>query len=319
MMAVFMYDNPFHPVETMSDKLMALLVRSSWLIESLKKLKEVDAKMDKFLATFLVKMLKFIVTINRRMDTGEKKVKVELDELEETVKKITDELKLNPVVVGAILGVALETDLTTVESRPFFADLFSVLERRYPETFDGYLKKLMESVEKGEAKTDFRRALKFLTTWHETSRDSKNSLDVISRLNHVSPEQRIAGLQALASPKLTINESLRSSIVTAVLARFDDNEPQVVNALLAIPVKTLEKLLSTELVDKLLILISTCHTKKRKFLAGPALNILLNVHRDEDDLVVFFSALPFLFPCSDDEVGVTMQVILLSKKQKKIK
>ncbi|XP_078047491.1 HEAT repeat containing 1 homolog l(2)k09022 isoform X2 [Augochlora pura] len=227
------------------------------------------------------------------------------------VNDILIRVKLDNNGVDSILWNVLEkeflTDSASTGAKNFLMKLCQCLEKTYPERFDDYLKRLMK---RGDNDKDSKLALQFLTSWHFGAKDTQDSMGILDRLVHISPEQRVMALESLARKNINFPESVRQMLTNTLLTRFNDSEVIVVQALLTIPTERLTSFIPVDmLVDEVKVLLSTCHSNHRKVLAKPALKILLELSDIGDDTSIFITALPYLFPNDDIGVSIAMEVL----------
>ncbi|XP_043288104.1 HEAT repeat-containing protein 1 [Venturia canescens] len=195
------------------------------------------------------------------------------------------------------------------ETKIFLANLFEQVEKRYPSRFDEYVNNLMR---KSENDTSCKMTLQLLMRWHSRARNAKDSLDILNRLNHPSPYQRIAGLEIIARGEVEITETFREMVNKALIARFSDQDSRVVKTLLKLPREGLMKSLFPRdtLVDELMILLAQCNSQKQRGLAKLAIELLLDICEDvEDDTSIFIATMPYLFPSRDEEIDISMEIL----------
>ncbi|XP_011632407.1 HEAT repeat-containing protein 1 [Pogonomyrmex barbatus] len=221
------------------------------------------------------------------------------------------QIRLDDDTVDAILSNVstcefLKTETSKV-AKDFLAKFYQNFEHSYPESFDRYLKNLMKQSENDK---NSKQTLHFLISWPFGTTDTQESVEILNKLTHVNAMQRVTALEILAKNNVSVPESFRDMMTSTLQARFCDSNVNVVKTLLSFPTKKLISLLPTStLVDELLVLLSTCHTESRKPLAKPALKILLELCGESDDTSVFIIALPYLFPATDEDVEIAMEVL----------
>lgn len=297
----FLYNSPACRLTTVSKNLVVRLSELSWFIELVIKFQSPNMNKLKFIVPLLETSCRVIL-----------KDPSETARVQNMVGEILTKITLDNTGVDTILWNILETEFLinnmSHESKDFLMRLYQCLEKTYPERFDNYLKNLMK---RSETDKDSKLALQFLASWHYGARDTQDSVGILDRLIHFSPEQRIIALQTLAENSVNIPETFREMLTNTLQARFSDSEVNVIKALLSLPTKRLTKLLPAYmLIDELKVLLSTCHCPSRKVLAKPALNILLELCEEGDDTSIFITALPYLFPNNDADVGLVQQVLV---------
>jgi len=216
-----------------------------------------------------------------------------------------DDVAVDAILSGVLTSGSLKTDISKT-AKDFLAQFYQNFERSYPERFDTHLRKLMK---RGENDENSKQILQFLTS---SPFDTKvtYSVEILNKLTHFSAVQRIVGLEMLTKENIDISENFRDIITSVLQARFHDNDVNVVKTFLSFSTKRLTSLLPIDtLVDELLILLSTCHISSRRILAKPAVKILLELCESSDDTNIFITALPYLFPATDDDVEIAMEVL----------
>ncbi|XP_044579777.1 HEAT repeat-containing protein 1 [Cotesia glomerata] len=300
MLVYYVYDTPHHSFTVVSDKIINRVVNKSWFCEETTKIRSTKIDTSKFLILLTESAIKIVV-----------KNPVEVEEVKTFVMSIFEKINFKDKEIDTILKTTLKPSLVSgtlsMAGKEFLSQLFKAIETRYPVCFDEYLKNLME---KSENDLEAKSVLQFLTSWHSGTRDTKKSMEILSRLFHYSADQRVLALNTLSTETLHISDGFQELLNNALLQRFNDEDVRVVKALLDFPVERLQSLFSTEvLVDNLMILLSQCHTAKRHTLASPALKILLEVWDEGDDTSIFIATLPYLFPSCGEEITLALQIL----------
>ncbi|XP_071648303.1 HEAT repeat-containing protein 1 [Temnothorax longispinosus] len=297
---LYLYQSPINRLTVVPSNLVLQLSELPWFIETVAKVNSSDINVSRFIVPFLQAACQLIV--ERPENTSS---------VQNMIGNMLGHIRLDNDVVDAILSGILTCeffkDETSKSAKDFLARFYQNFERSYPENFDRYLKKLMKQ---GESDEKSKQALHFLTSWPFGTKSTQESVEILDKLMHMSAAQRVVALEILAKNDVNVPESFRGIMTSSLQARFYDNDVNVVKTLLSFPIKRLTSLLPTDtLVDELLVLLSMCHTASRKVLAKPALKILLELCEESDDTSVFITALPYLFPATDDDVEVAMEVL----------
>ena len=297
---VSLYSTSINPLSTISNRLIVRLSTLSWFTETFKKVKSSGVTTSKFISIFLETALRYILS----NPTESESVQNIVNDIFTKVPLTDDEVE---IFLTRILKNKLISVIHTEESKKFLTDLYKSLERRYPTKFDEYLKRVMYSSENDE---EAKVTLKFLMSWHEGARVAESSLEILNSLNHASPEQRILALKVIFQDSVTISENFKDLVNLALKDRFKDDEDRVIEALLNFPIDRLKKIFPADtLVEQLMILVSKCNRKSRKLIAEPALKLLLEMCEDGDDASVFLAALPYLFPVTNEDVEIALQIL----------
>ncbi|OAD58590.1 HEAT repeat-containing protein 1 [Eufriesea mexicana] len=296
----FLYNIPVHQLVTVPKSLATRLSELFWFIELAIKLQSSNVDILKFIVPLLQTSCRMI------LDNPLETVRIQ-----KMVNEILTRIKLDDIGVDTILWNVLQKEFlsssVTNEAKDFLIMLYHNLERMYPERFDNYLKGLMKH---SDTDKNSKLALQFVTSWHFGARDTQDVVGIIDKLIHIKPEQRIIALNMLAETNVNIPESFQEMMTNTIQSRFNDNEVDVIRALLSIPTKRLTALLSPHiLIDELKILLSTCHSSSKKVLAKPALKILLDLCEVGDDTSVFITSIPYLFPNDNADVDIAMEVL----------
>lgn len=295
-----LYQSPINRLTVIPPSLIFQLAELPWFVETITKIHLSDTNVSRFIASFLQAACQFIA--EKPTNTSD---------VQNMISKMLEHIRLDNDAVDAILSGLLTCELVKNETskiaKDFLARFYQNFERSYPERFDRYLKKLMKQSENDK---NSKQALRFLTSWPFGTKDTQESVEILDKLTHISAAQRVIALEILAKNNVNVPESFRGIMTSTLQARFYDNDVNVVKTLLSFPTKRLISLLPTDtLVDELLILLSMCHTTSRKMLAKPALKILLELCEESDDTSVFITALPYLFPATDEDVEIALEVL----------
>ncbi|XP_043266082.1 HEAT repeat-containing protein 1 [Colletes gigas] len=296
----FLYNSPTYRLTTVSDSLANRLSELFWFVELAIKLQSSNTNVLKFIVPLLQTSCRVI--LNNPSETTR---------IQNMVSEILTRIKLDNNGVDTILWNVLEKEFLanniSNEARDFLMRLYQCFEKTYPERFDDYLKNLMK---RSDTDKDSKLALQFLTSWHFGAKDTQDSVGILDRLIHISPEQRIMALETLARNNVKIPDSFKDMMTSTLQARFNDSEINVIKALLSLPTNRLTALLPVDmLIDELKVLLSSCHSSSRKVLAKPALKILLELCEVGDDTSVFIASLSYLFPNDDADVSIAMEVL----------
>lgn len=297
---LYLYQSPTNRLTIVPQSLVLQLSELSWFVETVAKINSTDVNASRFIIPFLRTACQLIAE-NPESTSN----------VQNMITNMLEHIRLDNDVVDAILSGILTCEFfkneTSKLAKDFLARFYQNFERSYPENFDCYLKKLMKQSENDEKS---KQALHFLTSWPFGTKNTQESVEILNKLTHISAAQRVVALEILAKNNVNVPESFRGIMTSTLQARFYDNDVNVVKTLLSFPTKRLISLLPTDtLVDELLVLLSMCHTASRKVLAKPALKILLELCEESDDTNVFITALPYLFPATDDDLEIAMEVL----------
>ncbi|XP_015171671.1 PREDICTED: HEAT repeat-containing protein 1 isoform X2 [Polistes dominula] len=298
---LFLFDSAFCRLTYLHGSVVHKLANLSWFTETIVKLQSTGINVTRLIIPLIETACHEIL-----MNPTETQL------IQNLVNDIISSLKLEDSAVDVLLPSILKKNFSenevSREYKDFLIHLYRSLERKYPERFDNYLKKLIKYNERDNT---CKEELRFLPSWPFGAHDAHEAVKILIRLVHASSEYRIIALEALANDDVIIPESLQEIFRNTLKARFSDNEINVIRTLLSFPVKRLTKLLSTDIiVDELIILLSTCHNDSRQILAKPALKILLELCDDSDDTSIFIITLPYLFPNKEKDVEVAMEILL---------
>ncbi|KAL0099405.1 hypothetical protein PUN28_020146 [Cardiocondyla obscurior] len=297
---LYLYQSPVNRLTVVPQSLVFQLSELPWFVETVTKINSLDINASRFITPFLQVACQLVA------ENPEGTIDVQ-----NMIGNVLDHIKLDNDAVDTILSTLITCEFSKNETskmaKDFLARFYQSFERSYPENFDLYLKKLMKQ---GEHDEKSKQALHLLTSWPFGAKDTQESIEILNKLTHISAAQRIIALKILAKNNIDVPESFRAIMTSSLQARFYDSDVNVVKTLLSFPTKKLISLLPADtLVDELLILLSTCHISSRKVLAKTALKILLELCEESDDTNVFITALPYLFPATDDDVEVAMEVL----------
>ncbi|KAG7207619.1 hypothetical protein KM043_009240 [Ampulex compressa] len=296
----FLYNAPVYRLTVVPESVVLRVSELPWFIEIMVNLQSSGTNVSKFVTLFLQSACQVVLTEPSNTSAVQNMIN-------EILARITLDNNSVDVILSNILNEDFFMDNISPKAQEFLTRVYQSFERGYSERFDNYLKSLIKH---SETDKNSKRALQFLTSWHFGARDTQESVNMLDRLTHFSPEQRIMALETLAMDNIAIPESFHEMMRNTLKARFGDSEINVIRALLSFPIKRLTSLLPTDmLMSELLILLSTCHTDSRKILAKPALKILLDLCKDGDNTSVFITSLPYLFPSKDEDVNIAMEIL----------
>lgn len=298
---IHLYQSPIDRLTVVPESLVSQLSGLSWFVETVAKVHSSDTNVSQFVVSLLQAACQVVVESNQEITSN---IRTMISDLMARVK--LDEDAVDTILTKVLTCEFLQKE-TSKDAKDFLAQFYQSLERGYPERFDAYLKHLMK---RGENDTDAKKMLHFLTSWSFGTKDTQDSIEILDKLMHINAAQRITALQILTRDNVSVPESFWSMMTSTLQARFYDSDVNVVKTLLSFPTKRLTNLLSTDiLIEELLVLLSTCHTSSKKELAKPALKILLELCEESNDTSVFITALPYLFPITEDDVDVAKEVL----------
>ncbi|XP_044012247.1 HEAT repeat-containing protein 1 [Aphidius gifuensis] len=300
MLIFFLYEAPNNEMKYVPLEVVEKISEYTWLCDEIIKVKNCGIEIIPFIVPFLETSIKAVLKNSNGMEN-----------IKSTVIKIFEKIVFDEYEVDAILKDTLKPNLTSEalcdDSQSFLSRIYGILEVRYANCFDEYLKNLMKQ---SESCIESKKSLQFLMSWHSGAKRAQNSLNAFDKLNNFVAEYRISALNDLAAGKIDIADGFEGMVKKSIIERFNDDNVDVVKALLNFPIKRLKSLFpSDNLIERLMILLSQCHTEKKHVLAKPALKLLLDLCDDGDDTSVFLAILPYLFPTSDEEVDIALQIL----------
>lgn len=301
LMTVFLFNAQSERLNSVPVEIINKLSSLSWFPEMLAKAKSSGANILKFVVALLASCIRYIqedvLDVNQNMQT--------------MVNNVLNSIKFSDEEVEAILKSTLQLHVSlgniSKGSTKFLVNFFHSVERQYPEKFDAYLKEL---VKKGESDSESEKILGLLLSWHADIRSAQGTMQVLDRLHHVHPAQRIAGLNLIASGKVQVSKNYGQMLNDALLTRFRDDDDKVILTLLTkFSVEKLRSIFTPDiLVDELLKLVLKSNPYSPKIFGTPALRILLGLC-SRDDTRVFITVLPYLFPRNKEEVKISLEVL----------
>ncbi|XP_011877756.1 PREDICTED: HEAT repeat-containing protein 1 [Vollenhovia emeryi] len=295
-----LYQPSVNQLTIVPQSLVLQLSKLPWFVETAAKINSANINASRFIVPLLQAACQLVV----EDPEGTSKVQNMIGNILEHNK--LDDNAVNAILRGVLTHEYFKNDTSEV-AKDFLAKFYQNFERSYPENFDLFLRKLMTRSENDE---NTKQMLHFLTSWPFGTKDTQEFVEILNKLTHANTAYRVAALQILAKNNMDVPESFRGMMTDILTAKFDDNDVNVVKALLSFPTKRLLSLLSRHTVkNKLLFLLLTCHTASRKVLAKLALKMLLELCEESDDTCVFIAALPYLFPATDDDVDIAMEVL----------
>ncbi|XP_011298261.1 HEAT repeat-containing protein 1, partial [Fopius arisanus] len=295
-----LYEISSNRPSSVSEKIVRRISGFDWFCNEISSVKSHGVRVTKFVIPLVESAIKIVL-----------KDPLENAEIRSLVNDIFQKIKFDGSEVDLILRNTLKPNLIsdelTKDGKIFLSTLYNYLEVRYPLQFDEYLKKLMKT---SEVNPESKAALRFLMKWHEGVECTRKSIELFDKLNHYSAEQRILALNFLAESPSDLADGFQDMVIKSILEKFNDDDVRVVRALLKFPVKTLTSLFPADiLTDRLMVLLSQCHTEKKNVLAKPAVKLLLELCDDGDDTCLFIATLPYLFPSSDTETKIAILVL----------
>ncbi|XP_015510740.1 HEAT repeat-containing protein 1 homolog [Neodiprion lecontei] len=298
LLLVFMFNS--QPV-SVSAKVINKLSELTWFPEMLAKVKSSGGKIENFVVKLLGSCIRCVQ--KDRLDAYQKVHKMGEDLLK-AIRFSDDEVD---AILEKTLRLHVPIDNISEESTKFLVNFFHAIEKQYPEKFDAYLKSL---VQKGESDAESQKVLGLLLPWHADIRSAQGTMQVLDRLHHIDPNQRIAGLKLVAENRVQVSKNYCDMVTNALLARFrDDNEDVILTLLTMFSADKLKSLFTVDvLVDELLRLVLKSNPYSPTVFGIPALRILLSLCSHYDTRV-FITVLPYLFPRNKDEVKISMEVL----------
>jgi len=296
---LYLYQAPVNRLTVVPRSLILQLSNLTWFVEMIAKVHSSGTNASRFVVSFLQAACQLIA----KHDEDTSNIQNMINDLIIRVK--LDDVAIDAILSGVLTSGSLKTDISQT-AKDCLARFYQNFERSYPERFDAYLRKLMKH---GKDDENSKQVLQFLTS-RPFDTEVTYSVEILNKLTHFNAVQRTMALEMLAKENVNISENFRDIMTSVLQARFHDNDVNVVKTLLSFSTERLTSLLPIDtLVDDLLILLSTCHISSRKILAKPAVKILLEFCKSSDDTNVFITALPYLFPATDDDVEIAMEVL----------
>lgn len=301
LLLVFLFNVQGERLELIPIKTIKKLARLVWFPEILAKAKASGASTLNFVVRLLASCIKCIQDDETNAT----------QKIQNMVEQLLTQIRFGNEEIDAILKNTLKLhvpiDDISEASTKFLVNFFHSIERQYPEKFDAYLKRL---VKQGESDEESQKVLGLLLSWHADINSARGTMQVLDRLHHVDPNQRISGLTLVASDEVQVSNNYKETVKNAVLARFrDDDENVVLTLLTKFSIKKLRNLFTHDvLVDELLRLVLNNNPYSPKIYGIPALRILLSIC-SRNDTRVFITVLPYLFPRNNDEVKISMEVL----------
>ncbi|XP_014467752.1 PREDICTED: HEAT repeat-containing protein 1 [Dinoponera quadriceps] len=301
MLLLYLYQSPSNNrLTVMPQKVLLQLSKKSWFIETVAQIHSTNMNVSQFTVPFLQAACQAIA----EDPVGTAGVKSMMSDFATYVKLSGN--TVDAILSGVLTCKFFKSEMPQ-EAKDFLARFYQSFERSYPDRFDRHLKHLMKQ---NEDKDNARQALNFLTSWPFLTKETQESVEILDKLAHVNSVQRVRALEILARGNVNVPKSFRPIMMRTLKARFYDDDMDVVRTLLSLSSTRLSSLLPADtLVDELVTLLSTCHTASRKELAQPALKILLELCEDGDDTRVFITALPYVFPATEEDMEVATEVL----------
>lgn len=301
LMMVFLFNTQSEHLTSIKIKTVTKLSQLTWFPEMLAEVKSSGASIVKFVVVLFVSCIRYVQEDRQDLTKS----------IQAMVENILASIQFSDEEVEAILKNTLQLHIIRKNisegSTKFFVNFFHSLEKQYPIKFDLYLKNL---VKQGESDSESQKVLGMILSWHEDIHSAQGTMKVIDHLYHVDPNQRIAGLNLIASETLQVSKNYREMVNDALLARFrDDNEEVILTLLTKFSTNKLKKLFSVDvLVDELLKLVLKSNPYSPNLFGISALRILLSLC-SRYDTRVFITVLPYLFPRNQKETQVSMEVL----------
>ncbi|KAK0177360.1 hypothetical protein PV328_001422 [Microctonus aethiopoides] len=331
LLMTFLYESPYNRpfASTVPKKLLLIIsqLSPSFLCKEINRMQNsLQINVSKFVIPLFESSIDYILDCSSYDDDQDNydDDKSQVEGIKNMIKEILQQIVFQNDDIDIILNNTLKRsnimkNLSRV-TKDLFMELYGAIELKYPERFDEYLKTLMK---RSGTNIEAKEALQFLISCgHCGVKNIKGSLGVLDGLNHYNAEQRIIALEALSNNvdeiMDDISESFQVMVKEVLLERLNDDDVRVVKMVLErFSLKSLKSLFSTDiLIDRLMRLLSQCHTIRKRLLAQPVLKLLLELckegdyHVDDDsDTNIFIATLPYLFPSHNDEVNVAIYIL----------
>ncbi|XP_012257559.2 HEAT repeat-containing protein 1 [Athalia rosae] len=301
LLMIHLFNSQANQLNSISVKLIVKLSKLKWFPEMLAKVKSSGANTLRFLVLLVSFCVKKIQSEKLEVTEGvNSMVKDIMSRIQFTDEEIDEILKNT-------LQLPVQVENIPESSKTFLVEFFRAIERQYPERFDAYLKGI---VKKGDIDSEAQKVLGLLLSWHDDINSAQGAMQVLDRLHHVDHIQRIAGLNLIAQGKVQVSENYREMVNNALLARFrDDNEEVILDLLTKFSTDKLKSIFTVDvLVDELLRLVLKSNPYSPNSFGVPALRILLSLCK-KNDTRVFIAVLPWLFPRNNKEINISLEVL----------
>ncbi|XP_014226389.1 HEAT repeat-containing protein 1 [Trichogramma pretiosum] len=321
LLMLHLYNNPFNCLSRVSETLMVKLSKKTWFVETIVEVKNLGVNIIDFMNTFLETAFNYIA----KSSGDEEESGLELvTRIKSVVEDIFDKINFDDKEILSILENTLSEDVVSMKNakvtRDFFDKIYKSIEIRYPKAFDKFLQDKMNPE---ESSAQSRNILRFFISWYSKADDS---LDVFIGLNHNIPEKRLMAIQHLGKKNPEIPDNLSDIVKNSLMARLNDDDDRVVNAVINLPISLLQSTFDIDILKtQLIVLLSKCHIKERKFLVKPALKVLIHLcvekQDEKQDTFVFLVVLPYLFPIKEEDVDISLEILKsdLAKKNPYLK
>lgn len=181
------------------------------------------------------------------------------------------------------------------------------LERQYPEAFDKVVNEEMSSNSKNSAKR--KGQLSKLLGFKPAIAHKVGGTYLFENLNHVNPKLRAEAVNYISKEFLALKNENADFVKESIINRFNDDNPEVVNAALDIPVDYLQEIFDEVDATSTFVSIIGKSTKKWKQVAKTAITMFCAVEMLPVNQETVLALIPYLFPYNEESAKLTWQIL----------
>lgn len=201
----------------------------------------------------------------------------------------------------------IEEEEHSSKSFTWYAQLLKTLERQYPEAFDKVVKDEMSSTSKNSAKRQSQ--LSKLLGFKPAIAHKVGGTYLFENLNHVNAKLRVEAVKYIAKEFEALKNDNADFVKESIANRFNDDNPEVVNAALDIPIECLNEIFDEVDITNVFVGIIVKRSKKWKAVAQKAINKFCSVKILPVKQETVLSIVPFLFPHDQESAKLTWQIL----------
>ncbi|XP_075991949.1 HEAT repeat containing 1 homolog l(2)k09022 [Anticarsia gemmatalis] len=193
------------------------------------------------------------------------------------------------------------------KSFSWYAQFLKTLETQYPEAFDKVVKDEMSSNSKNSSKR--RSQLSKLLGFKPAIAHKVGGTYLFENLNHVNHKLRIEATKYMSKEFETLMNDNADFVKESIINRFNDENPDVVNAALDIPNEHLKQIFDEEDATNVFVHIVSKTNKKWKNISRKAVTKFCSMQILPVQQETVLALVPFLFPHDQKSAQLTWHIL----------
>ncbi|CAB3248200.1 unnamed protein product [Arctia plantaginis] len=201
----------------------------------------------------------------------------------------------------------IEEEDSSSKSFTWYAQLLKTLERQYPDAFDKVVKEEMSSNSKNSQNR--RSQLSKLLGFKPAIAHKVGGTYLFENLNHVNAKLRIEAVKYICKEFDSLTKENAEFVKESVMNRFNDDNPEVVSAVLNIPTDHLKDIFNEIDATNVFVSIISKGSKKWKNIVKQAILKFCSIQILPVNQETVLALVPFLFPYDQESTKLTWKII----------